>query len=124
MKYYFVYIMASKKDGVLYIGITNSLIRRVAQHKSRKFRGFTKEYNVHNLIYYETYGDIKLAIDREKKTQSGKICIVMRFPIKTFGNNSFFLSYVTRFFLGIATKIDIDISKTKFVHREGREKPI
>ena len=59
--------MASKKDGVLYIGITNSLIRRVAQHKSRKFRGFTKEYNVHNLIYYETYGDIKLAIDREKK---------------------------------------------------------
>jgi putative endonuclease len=49
MKYYFVYIMASKKDGVLYIGMTNDLIKR-GEHKSNSINGFTKKYNVHNLV--------------------------------------------------------------------------
>ena len=67
MKYYFVYIMASKKNGVLYIGMTNDLIKRVSEHKAGEFGGFTKSYNVHNLVYYETFGDINQAIAREKK---------------------------------------------------------
>ena len=67
MKYYFVYILASKKNGVLYIGITNDLIRRVYEHKNNIIPGFTKKYNVHNLVYFETFNDSYLAIQREKR---------------------------------------------------------
>lgn len=66
MKTYYVYILASKKDGVLYIGITNSLERRVLEHKSKQLKSFTERYFVHRLVYYEYYHDVNEAIYREK----------------------------------------------------------
>jgi putative endonuclease len=66
MKTYCVYIMASK-SGVLYIGITNNLENRAFQHNSKVVPGFTARYNVRKLVYYELYGDIRLAIAREKQ---------------------------------------------------------
>ena len=59
--------MASKKNGVLYIGMTNDLVKRVSEHKSGQFGGFTKNYNVHSLAYYETFRDVNQAITREKR---------------------------------------------------------
>ena len=62
----FVYIMASKRDGTLYIGVTSNLLQRVWQHREGVFPGFTKTYNVKLLVYYEDFGDIRDAIQREK----------------------------------------------------------
>lgn len=72
MKSYFVYIMASKKNGTLYIGITNDLIRRVFEHKNDLIDGFTKRYKVHNLVYYEFTNDAEAAILREKQLKRWK----------------------------------------------------
>ncbi len=67
MKQSFVYILASKKNGTLYIGVTNSLVKRVYEHKNNLIEGFTKKYNVHDLVYYERYNDINSTITREKQ---------------------------------------------------------
>ena len=64
---YYVYILASQIGGTLYIGVTNDLIRRVFEHKSKFVRGFTKKYDVVKLVYYEQYDDIENAIQREKR---------------------------------------------------------
>jgi putative endonuclease len=64
---YYVYILANKKDGVLYLGVTNNLIRRVYEHKSSLIDGFTRKHNVKNLVYYEIHSEIKEAIKREKQ---------------------------------------------------------
>jgi len=66
MRSYFVYILASKKDGVLYTGVTNSLIRRVYEHRKEKQEGFTKKYMVKKLVYFEEYEYVDQAIHREK----------------------------------------------------------
>ena len=66
MKQYYVYILASKKNGTLYIGVTNNLIRRVYEHKYGLIEGFTKKYNIKILVYYEIHTDIEEAIKREK----------------------------------------------------------
>ncbi|MDD5011686.1 MAG: GIY-YIG nuclease family protein [Phycisphaerae bacterium] len=66
-KQYFVYILASKRNGTLYIGITNDLLKRVYEHKNNLIEGFTKKYNVHNLVYYEIHNDASVAITREKQ---------------------------------------------------------
>ena len=66
MKQYYVYILASKKNGTLYIGVTNDLIKRVYEHKQGIMGGFTKRYNVNKLVYYEIHTDINEAIKREK----------------------------------------------------------
>jgi len=63
---YFVYIMASKKNGTLYVGVTSDLARRVFEHKHDLIEGFTKKYKVHMLVYYEHTNDINSAIEREK----------------------------------------------------------
>jgi putative endonuclease len=63
---YYVYILASERNGVFYVGVTNNLIRRVYQHKEKIIPGFTKKYNVKMLVYYEHFHDIKEAISREK----------------------------------------------------------
>ena len=67
MNSYYVYIMASRQNGTLYIGVTSNLARRVYEHKNDLVEGFTKKYGVHRLVYYEQYHDIKLAIQRERQ---------------------------------------------------------
>jgi len=67
MKYFSVYIMASKKNGTLYTGITSNLVRRIYEHRNDLIEGFTNEYKVHKLVYYEVHEDPKSAITREKQ---------------------------------------------------------
>ena len=62
-----VYILASKANGTLYIGVTSDLVKRVWEHKNDLVDGFTKEYGVHRLVYYELHGDMLSAIEREKQ---------------------------------------------------------
>lgn len=69
---YFVYILASQKNGTLYTGVTSDLIKRVHQHKSGAADGFTKKYSVHQLVYFEPIEDINSAIMREKRIKSWK----------------------------------------------------
>ena len=66
MRTYFVYLLASKPRGTLYIGVTNTIIDRVAQHRVGKGSVFTRRYNVHRLVWFQEYGDIREAIQREK----------------------------------------------------------
>ncbi|MFA5119409.1 MAG: GIY-YIG nuclease family protein [Candidatus Omnitrophota bacterium] len=63
---YYIYILAHKKNGVLYVGVSNDLIRRVYEHKNDFVEGFTKKYKVHRLVYYESVNDIISATTREK----------------------------------------------------------
>ena len=67
MKQSYIYIMASKNNGTLYIGVTRDLIKRVYEHKNNLADGFTKKYQVHNLVYYEIFESIEQAIIREKQ---------------------------------------------------------
>ena len=69
MKTYFVYIMASASR-TLYRGVTNKLERRVFQHQSKLVPGFTSRYNINRLVYFEGYGEISVAIGREKQIKS------------------------------------------------------
>jgi putative endonuclease len=62
-----VYILASKRNGTLYTGVTSDLLRRVWEHKNDLAEGFTKQYSVHDLVYYETCDDMTSAINREKQ---------------------------------------------------------
>ncbi len=64
---YFVYILASKQCGVLYIGVTSDIAKRVWEHKEGIAEGFTKTYFVHRLVYYEVFGQVSDAIRREKQ---------------------------------------------------------
>jgi len=64
---YYVYILTNKRNGTLYIGITNDLIKRVWQHKEKVVEGFTEKYNVDKLVYYEIFRDPENAIKREKR---------------------------------------------------------
>ncbi len=67
MKSYWVYLMASGKNGTLYVGVTNNLARRAWEHFEGKITGFTKRYGIKYLVYYEEYNDINQAIERETK---------------------------------------------------------
>ena len=66
-KTYYVYIMASKRNGTLYIGVTNDLIRRVYEHKTNVVEGFTEKYRVHKLVYWEQSDSVESALQREKQ---------------------------------------------------------
>ena len=66
-----VYILASKRNGTLYTGVTSNLQKRIAEHQSNATEGFTKKYHVHMLVYYEVYEDIQNAIAREKQIKGG-----------------------------------------------------
>jgi putative endonuclease len=62
---YYVCILASRRNGTLYIGVTNDLARRVYEHQEGIVEGFTKRYGVHHLVYYEVHKDVRDAIWRE-----------------------------------------------------------
>lgn len=66
-KSYYVYIMASKRNGTLYTGVTNNLARRVYEHKNNIIKGFTAIYKVHDLVYFEETNDINDALVYEKR---------------------------------------------------------
>jgi putative endonuclease len=72
MSYYYVYILASKRNGTLYTGFTGNLPRRVFEHKNDLVPGFTKKYGVHTLVYYECCEDRESAILREKQRKEWK----------------------------------------------------
>jgi len=67
-----VYILASKKNGTLYIGVTSNLAQRIWQHKNNQVPGFTEKYNIHNLVYYEQHETMRAAITREKQMKKWK----------------------------------------------------
>jgi putative endonuclease len=71
-KNYYVYILANKRNGTLYIGITSSLKKRIYQHKNNAVDSFTKKYQVHKLVYYEQTSDAYVAISREKNLKNWK----------------------------------------------------
>jgi putative endonuclease len=64
---FYVYILASRIGRTLYIGVTNDLIRRVAEHRLKLAEGFTKKYDIHGLVYFEKFDDVEHAIRREKR---------------------------------------------------------
>jgi len=72
MNSYYVYILASKRNGTLYVGVTNDLVKRTWQYKNDLIDGFTKQYQVHDLVYYEETSDIESAITREKQLKKWK----------------------------------------------------
>ena len=64
---YYVYLLASRRDGTLYLGGTNDLVRRVYEHKTKTVRGFSARYGVNRLVWFEIYDDPVTAITREKE---------------------------------------------------------
>jgi len=72
MKKYYVYILASKRNGTLYVGITSNLVKRVWEHKNKIIKGFTEKYNVILLVYFEEYDNPAEAIKREKNIKAWK----------------------------------------------------
>lgn len=70
MKSYFVYILASQRNGTLYIGVTNDLVRRMWEHKNKVADGFTKKYGVGKLVHFEGTSDVMSAIAREKQLKN------------------------------------------------------
>ena len=79
---YFVYILSNWDDSVLYIGVTGNLTRRLHEHRNKLSDGFTKQYNVHKLVYFEHTNDVYSAISREKQlknwSRSKKISLIER----------------------------------------------
>ncbi|MDP2030414.1 MAG: GIY-YIG nuclease family protein [Thiobacillus sp.] len=72
MKQPCVYLLASQRNGTLYIGVTSDLIKRVWEHKQDLVEGFSKKYGVHDLVWYEQHGDMPTAIAREKTLKEWK----------------------------------------------------
>ncbi|HME24040.1 MAG TPA: GIY-YIG nuclease family protein [Acetobacteraceae bacterium] len=68
---YFIYIVTNDRRAVLYTGVTNDLVRRVGEHRTKTFRGFTSRYTVDKLVYYEEVSDVNAAIAREKQIKAG-----------------------------------------------------
>jgi len=66
-----VYFMTNKHNNVLYIGVTSNLTKRVYQHKTKAYKGFTSKYNCEKLVYFEVFSDINEAIEREKQLKKG-----------------------------------------------------
>lgn len=72
MSNHYVYILASQRNGTLYIGVTKDLMRRVYEHKNDIIEGFTSKYQVHDLVYYEHHEDYWDAANREKRLKNWK----------------------------------------------------
>lgn len=107
--YYYVYILASKKNGTLYIGMTRDLIQRICEHKEKQIEGFSRKYGVDKLVYFEQTHDVLSALEREKRLKrwkrQWKIDLIEKvnpewqdlyekitgnygFPLKTCGNDT------------------------------------
>jgi len=71
-KQFYVYILASKRNGTLYVGVTSDIVKRVWQHKEKLVEGFTKQYSVDKLVYYEIHENAESAITREKRLKKWK----------------------------------------------------
>ncbi|HSV55334.1 MAG TPA: GIY-YIG nuclease family protein [Burkholderiaceae bacterium] len=69
---YFVYLMASRKNGTLYVGVTSDLVRRVHEHKNGLAQGFTNRYAVHELVWFESTPSVEAAIHKEKQIKNWK----------------------------------------------------
>jgi putative endonuclease len=67
---YFVYILASQRHGTLYVGVTNNLVRRVHEHREKLIEGFTSQYNVTRLVWFDQTDSVEEAITHEKKAQA------------------------------------------------------
>ena len=82
MKRMYIYIMSNKREGRLYTGVTNDLVRRVYEHKNKLIEGFSKKYNLSLLVYYECYDNAQIAIEREKQIKgyrrSKKIALIVQ----------------------------------------------
>jgi len=66
-KDYYVYVLASQRNGALYVGVTSNLLKRIWEHKNKAMEGFTQKYSVNKLVYFEQYSDPENAIKREKR---------------------------------------------------------
>ena len=71
-KHSFVYILSNYTHSTFYVGVTSNLVGRMFQHSNKLIDGFTKKYNINQLLYYEIYNDIETAINREKKLKKWK----------------------------------------------------
>jgi putative endonuclease len=69
---YYVYIIASRKDGAIYLGVTNDIVRRIYEHRTKAGRGFASKYNITRLVWFEIYDDPISAITREKELKKWK----------------------------------------------------
>jgi putative endonuclease len=69
---YFVYIIASRKDGAIYIGVSNDIVRRIFEHRNKLVPGFASKYNITRLVWFEMYDDPISAISREKELKKWK----------------------------------------------------
>ena len=69
---YYVYILASRKDGAIYVGMTNDIVRRIYEHRIKAVPGFTSKYNITRLVWFEIYEDPISAISREKELKKWK----------------------------------------------------
>ncbi|CAG4883016.1 Putative endonuclease [Georgfuchsia toluolica] len=67
-----VYLLASERNGTIYIGVTSDLVKRIWEHKQNLVEGFTKEYGVHTLVYFELHDEMTQAIQREKQLKKWK----------------------------------------------------
>ena len=67
---YYVYILASDRNGTLYTGVTNNLEKRIIEHKTKQFKGFTDKYDIDKLVWFESGGSIEQAIEFEKKIKN------------------------------------------------------
>ncbi len=72
MNCFYVYILSSKRNGTLYTGVTSNLVKRVYEHKNNLADGFTKKYNIHDLVWYELHHSPETAITREKQVKAWK----------------------------------------------------
>ena len=71
VKQYYVYLLTNKRDTVIYVGVTNDLVRRVYEHREDLREGFTKRYRVKRLVNFEAFADVRDALEREKQLKGG-----------------------------------------------------
>jgi putative endonuclease len=82
-KIYYIYILSSKRNGTLYIDLTNNLKRRIFEHKNKLIKGFTKKYGITQLVHFEQYNDVREALKRERRlkkwNRSWKLELIEKF---------------------------------------------